>query len=184
MITPPSVRWHELGQQPASRVMTATQLFDGSRVLSVKVPGEATFTIERSDPIVASADARSYAKVLRVTVPEPGVVELTVESWCYGCKATAILWGESELPVFVPKITVYDERAQPVSSTGELRRQDPLWRNIPFKGTWRFEAIARGPYYVVITSSDSGGTHIGFAGNIASYVSSPIGKIRVKTAAP
>jgi len=182
-IVEPAVRWRELAQAPDRRIVTPQHLIDHGPVLDLNVPGQLTLRIDASDPIVIVGDVRSYAKMLRLAPSRAEVLEVIVESWCDGCKPTAVLWGAPELPVFNPHLTVFDAQGTTVEIDGKVTTQERWWRNIPLKGRWHFTVDGRRPYYMLLASADGRDRTLAFASDIADFTSSAVGKLRLHVAA-
>lgn len=179
-ITATSVHWEQLHGQPPARILTPATAVSSIKATELEGPRQVVLRITHADPVVALNDARSYAKLLRLPAPSPGEYEVVVESWCDPCPVTAILWGVDELPVFVPHVTLLDSHGGEMTTIeGEVRQQDPVWRNQPLKGAWRLHVSEPGPYYLLITSKPRGPTVVGHARNFVGYYASPVGKIRV-----
>jgi hypothetical protein len=81
--------------------------------------------------------------------------------------------------VFVPRVTLLDQHGEQMTIDGDAHPQERLWRNMPLKGMWRLQLNASGPYYLLITSGVDGPRAVSNASDIADFVASPVGKIRV-----
>lgn len=179
-IRSPGLQWEQLARRPHSEAVTPALAIRSLPATNIKVPESIVLEIDHEDPLVALDDHVSYGKLLRFAAEAAEIYEVTVEAWCHPCPPTAILWGETELPVFVPHITLLNQRGeQEATMEGEARPQERLWRNMPLKGTWRLHVSTNGAYYLLITSHVDGPRLVAGAGNIADFVASPVGKIRV-----
>lgn len=179
-IKSPRSHWEQLAAQPHSRVVTPTLAIATLPATEVRVPDRIVLRIDNQDPLVALDGHVSYGKLLRFAAEASRTYDVTVEAWCDPCPPTAILWGETELPVFVPRVTLLNQRGEQMTTIdGRARSQERLSRNMPLKGTWHLQVSATGPHYLLITSDVDGPRAVAPAGNIADFVASPVGKIRV-----
>lgn len=134
-IKAPAVRWQTLADQPESRRVALADVVERLRAVALPVPGR----VEVRNPIVVLEEVASYAKLLRLGPVPGGHAEIVVESWC-DCPVMAVLRGAPQLPVFMPRLTLLNARAEPLETIqGEARGQEPLFRNMPIKGTWQVE---------------------------------------------
>lgn len=179
-IKSPRSHWERLAAQPQSRVATPALAVAHFPATEVRVAHRIVLRIDHRDRLVALDGNVSYGRLLRFAAEASKTYDVTLEAWCDPCPPTAILWGETELPVFVPRVTLLNQRGEQVTTIeGRARPQERRWRNMPLKGTWRLHVSATGPHYLLITSDVDGPRAVAPAGNIAGFVASPVGKIRV-----
>lgn len=183
-VTPAVTHWHRLSTSPPERALTdELSAMHIVQPIELRVNGSTTVRINHSDPTIWSDGAVSYAKLFRFQGQSPGSYEIRVDAWC-DCPWTAILWGTNEFPIFHPKVVVLDRTGARLVSRGEVDQLDPswTWTTARWRGRWSISLPETGPYWMVVTSQDTGPKTVGeLGGDLFQFLrSSPVGKIRLR----
>jgi hypothetical protein len=181
-VTPAATHWQRLELSPAARVVADYQA--AVRILrptDLPETGGTTVKIDHSDPAIRTGETMSYVKIFRFQAKSPGTYEVRARAWC-DCPWTAILWGSQDFTIFYPTVVVLDRAGNNLVVNGKAELHRPVLTTERLAGLWNVTLSDIGPYYVLVTSHDSGPKELGALPGSQigqSLVSSPVGKIEI-----